>query len=350
MSHEITKTDSLVLRDKKAWHGLGEIISDDLTAVEACEGYGLGWKVNPWPLFTKNPVTGEIVEVEDKVANVRMISTPEGDIPSVLGVVGDSYKVCQNIELAEFMDALAQTGEVVIETAGSIRGGKRVWFLARSGSYELAGGDKSYSYLLGSNAHDGTGAIRLTPTDVRVVCKNTLSMVVPDVEADGRRDVNPAAITVRHSGEISSKLHEAKKALRQYDSIVAKHRDLANELSNRRIDRNQALSFFAHRYAETFAVDTTTDNIKLQARRRKRMDEAAAAFLSRYDSECKKFGGESAWLALNAWTGYVQHEVSTRGDNPKERNDNRVRSTLFGSAAKRSLIATADAVSTFLSA
>ena len=347
MAHEIEKHDSLVLRDKRAWHGLGTIIDEDCSAVDACENYGLGWKVHPWPILTMNPETGELMDVEDHCANVRVVKTPEGDTPNVLGIVGEGYKVCQNIELAEFVDALAQTGEVVIETAGSIRGGKRVWFLARSDSFELPGGDVSHSYLLGSNAHDGSGAIRLDPTDIRVVCANTLRSVVPDA-AENR--FKPAAISIRHSGELKNKLAEAKRALKEYASIKGQHREIVGKLADTKIERHEALAFFAARYSETFVIPGEGDNWKLKDRRTERMDRAAAAFLVRYDEECSKFGGESAWLALNAWTGYCQHDLTSRGANAAARSENRIRSTLFGVGAQRTSEALADAVATFAAA
>jgi phage/plasmid-like protein (TIGR03299 family) len=349
MSHEIATTDSLVLRDKAAWHGLGTIIEHDVTAVQACEQYGLGWNVDRWPIFTKNPLTGELVEVDTHRANVRLIDTPEGPTPSILGLTGEDYQVCQNRELAEFMDALAQTGKVVIETAGSIRGGKRVWFLARSDAYDMPGGDKSYSYLLGSNAHDGTGSIRLDPTDIRVVCKNTLNMVLPvDAVERSSQLVEPAAITIRHSGKLANKLEEARRAIREFDRIKQQHRELVAQLAEKRIDRTAAMAYFAQRYSETFVVADEEDDRKTRDRRNERMDKAAAAFMQRYNAEVAQFGGASAWLALNAWTGYCQHDLKSTGKSDGERRENRIRSTLFGVGAQRTAIALADAVAEFL--
>lgn len=347
MAHEITETDSLVLRHDAAWHGLGTIIDEDVSAVDACERYGLGWDVDGWPLLTRNPETGELIEVSSHVANVREIDTPEGRIASVLGVVGSSYQVCQNRELAEFMDALAQTGDVVIETAGSIRGGKRVWFLARSDAYSI-GSDKTYSYLLGSNAHDGSGSIRLDPTDVRVVCANTLRMVVPD--AADFRGVQEASISIRHSGKLTNKLEAAKAALAEYDAIKRRHREVVAEMAEKRIDRQQALQFFARRYSESFATADNGDRLdpKVEERRRQKMDRAAAAFLARFDRESRQFGGESAWLALNAWTGYCQHDLRSAGKTDAIRHENRVRSNLFGDGARRTSLALQEAIATFL--
>jgi len=346
MGHEITQYDNVVLRKERAWHGLGTVIEDDITAVDACDEYGLGWDVVSWPVYMRDPETGSYHEIGGQRANVRKIVTPEGDIPTSLGIVTKSYEIYQNRDLAEFVDALSSTGNVVLETAGTIRGGRRVWFLVRSDSYQI-GDDKSYSYLLASNAHDGSGSLRLDPTDIRVVCANTLRMVVPD-QVDGRMDLVPAAITVRHSSSLQDRLEQARLALRDFATIKQRHRELVERLAEKRINRRQAVEFFAEQYVGEFLVPEEAETAKIQERREHRRSKAAAAFLSRYDAECAKFGGESAWLALNAWTGYVQHDLTSRGKEDKSRVDNRINSTLFGVNAKRSSSAVVDAVAMFL--
>jgi phage/plasmid-like protein (TIGR03299 family) len=345
MSHEITSTDSLLLRRHEAWHGLGRVIEDDLSAVQACTAAGLDWEVNPWPIWAENPVTGERFRVETHFANVREIQTPEGAIPQSLGVVGRGYKVCQNRELAEFVDALQQTGEVVTETCGSIRGGKNVWFLLRGDAYDF-GGDQSFSYLLAANAHDGSRAIELVPTDIRVVCRNTLSAVIGDLDTG---DWKGAAIRVNHTGELSRKLDEARVAIREYRSICQRSRDLYGRLADTPVGEDAAVEYFSGQYAAAFqAWDGTGE--KKQQTRLKNQQKAAAAFLERFRSEAKQFGGTTAWLALNAWTGYVQHDRRAIGKTDAEARESRLRSQLFGVGARRSQGAIVDAAMTFLAA
>lgn len=72
----------------------------------------------------------------------------------VLGVVTDRYKVVQNEDAFAFTDSLLGEG-ITYETAGSLRGGRRTWLLARlpvhhqrrrgnplSGVYELLRWDR----------------------------------------------------------------------------------------------------------------------------------------------------------------------------------------------------------------
>ncbi len=359
MSHEIKTNDQVLLNGRRAWHGLGILVDENLSAVEAGEKCGLFWGVRKHDLLALTPGStaareslSMAIELNDIEAIRNAFSRYESGLDivnsfkanvridqngdrSVLGVVGDNYAVCQNRELAEFADALSQTGRVTIETCGSIRGGKRVWFLAKSDSFDMGGGDMVTPYICVSNGHDGGSAIRVSPTTVRVVCSNTLHMVIP--RADGQFD--KSAISIRHSGKLADKLTEAKNALRYYETTLKRNRELYDQLAETKIERQQALELFAGEYVKHWRIGTDADsnsgNIKAQRLselRQKRMDVAAAEFLQRYDSECKKFGGQNLWLAVNAFTGYVQH------DKRKSQNaESKIESNLFGLNGERSV-------------
>src|SRR5262249_13689107 len=74
--------------------------------------------------------------------------------------------------------ALRGGGESTLETAGSLAGGSRVWVLARLNRTPMvvAPGDEVVKFLLLSNSHDGSLAVRVGFTPVRVVCNNTLTL------------------------------------------------------------------------------------------------------------------------------------------------------------------------------
>jgi phage/plasmid-like protein (TIGR03299 family) len=340
MGHEIETIDRVGLRQNQAWHGLGVVIDDDLNAVQAGERFGLFWDVQPWKLEAISPDGASRLDVSSHVANIRMADSDGNPITRLLGVVGAEYQICQNRELAEFADALAQTGKVVIESCGSIQGGKRLWFLARGESFKIGGTDKVWPYVLVSNSHDGTNAIRVTPTTIRVVCSNTLHMVIP--HEDGTAPES-AAIAIRHSGKIADKMEQARLALEYYQVRLAQNRELYEAMAEKRIERRQALELFASAYSCYWKVASEEDlksNDKrtqdLAKNRNKRMDTAAQAFLARYDSDKAKLGlQDSPWLAFNAMSGYLQHEKATRGASDKVRVENRIESNLFGLNATR---------------
>jgi phage/plasmid-like protein (TIGR03299 family) len=167
MAHELTESDHMVSGSSVTpWHGLGTILPDNLTASAALEAARLNWQVTQ-----ESTYDGDMKEHPLYLFNRR------SDTRAVLGVVEQGWQPVQNERLLEIAESLAQVDGVdyrpVIETAGSLRGGRIVWALVRTGERSFA--DSTHrTYLLLSNGHDGKRALRGTLTDVRVVCANTL--------------------------------------------------------------------------------------------------------------------------------------------------------------------------------
>lgn len=151
---------------EKPWHGLGVRVADALSSAEALAASGLDWKVEQREIRTADgPV------VPGYKANVR---DRDG---KVLGIVSDRYRVVQNSEAFSFTDRLLGEG-VRYETAGSLNEGRKVWVLARMPREYIMLGDRISPYMVFSNTHDGSGAVRVAMTPVRVVCSNTLNLAL----------------------------------------------------------------------------------------------------------------------------------------------------------------------------
>ena len=152
MAHEV---ESMFYTRVTPWHNLGIRVEEALSSQDALKAAGLDWLV-----IQKSILTSDLMPVDGYRANIR--NTDQ----SVLGVVKNRYKVVQNSEAFAFTDELLGEG-VKYETAGSLQGGKRVWMLAKlPKKYQLVG-DEVCPYLVFSNCHDGTSAIRVAMTPVR---------------------------------------------------------------------------------------------------------------------------------------------------------------------------------------
>ena len=177
------------------WHGLGTVVADALTAPDALRLAKLDWEVLQESVFD-----GDMDEIGDYVLNRR------SDTREVLAVVNRGWTPVQNDRLLEIAEALVQTDvgdyRPVIETAGSLRGGRIVWALVRVGERKFADSEH-HSYLLLSNSHDGSRAVRGTLTDVRVVCKNTMRLA----ETGGSR------LYVSHTRGVEARLNTAIETL-----------------------------------------------------------------------------------------------------------------------------------------
>jgi phage/plasmid-like protein (TIGR03299 family) len=169
MSHQV---ESMFYVGETPWHKLGVALPEAPTTREAIVAAGLDWEVGLKPLVTCD---GESV---DHRASYRV---SDGKI---LGVVGPAWQPLQNTSAFSFFDPFLAGGEARLETAGSLCEGRRVWILAalnRDPSVIVPQSDDVVrKYILLSNAHDGTLAIKVGFTPVRVVCANTLAMAHDD--------------------------------------------------------------------------------------------------------------------------------------------------------------------------
>lgn len=174
------------------WHGLGTRVMCAPSSSEALKLAGLDWNVRKEPIYTEYSVI-----VEGFKANIR-----DSD-RKVLGVVTDRYKIVQNEEAFAFTDALLGEG-VRYETAGSLMGGRKVWLLARLPHEYIIQGERISPYLVFSNAHDGSGAVKVALTPIRVVCSNTLNLALSTAKRSW---------SMLHVGNIQGRLKEAEDTL-----------------------------------------------------------------------------------------------------------------------------------------
>jgi phage/plasmid-like protein (TIGR03299 family) len=179
-----------------AWHGLGLIIEDAPNSADALRIAGLDWQVKMGDAMLQTP-DGQLIKTDKKV-------TYRDSDNAILGVgMSENYTIVQNNEAFAFTDELIGTGDVRYETAGSLDGGKKVWMLAQMPDFSVLG-DKMESYLLFSNSHDGSSSVKVTMTNIRVVCQNTLQMALSGAKRQW---------SFVHKGDFAAKVHEAQVTL-----------------------------------------------------------------------------------------------------------------------------------------
>lgn len=174
------------------WDGVGMNVHGAFSSKEVMQRAGLDWSVSSRKLYLSDgsPVPGV-------KANVRSTDN------KVLGIVGPDYKIVQNAEAFSFMDQVLGEG-VTYETAGALKGGRRVWVLAHiPGEYKFVE-DKADPYILFSTTHNGSGAIKVCLTPIRVVCMNTLNLAIKTATRSW---------SIVHKGLMDQKIANAKNTL-----------------------------------------------------------------------------------------------------------------------------------------
>lgn len=324
MPHEIMEHDQLVLNREQAWHGLGTIVEENLTPTEALRRCELDWVVTGQEVYRKTP-DGRFVRIENAVCNTRM---DVGETGVSLGIVSKNYERIQNETLAEFAEELAKTQQVTVETCGSIRNGARVWFLCKGEAFEIGSHeDIVFPYLLVSNGHDGSSSLRVTPTSVRVVCSNTLHMVIPERESRS----SSFGIALKHTGNIMQRTDEVRAVLSQFHNQRSEFIDRANRLKNKSVESmDQLKGLFAHWWERDFRPLPEGELTPRQRTRANRIFTHRDTFVHRFEDEIA-VSGANLWTAMNAYTGFLQHDFG-RSDR-----EGKVNSSLFGINAQRSI-------------
>lgn len=276
------------------WHGLGTMVQEAPTSEDALRLAGLDWDVNQAPVYTNDGI-----EIPGYKANVRSTDN------KVLGIVSNRYQIVNNKEAFEFTDALigeTENGVVRYETAGSLCGGKRIWLLAKMPTKKVLDDDVE-PYMFFSNSHDGTGAIKVGMTPVRIVCANTLAIALNTAKRQW---------STKHVGDMQSKLEEAKLCLRMADSYMANLDVEADRLANAKLYREQIEEILD----EMFPADDNTSE-----RKKNNIVQFKNQFWTAYNMpDIQKFE-DSAWMAVNAMSDVITHSAPRR--NTASYNENR---------------------------
>ncbi len=186
MAHEITVLNGVAgfaYVGCPAWHGLGQQVEKGASVDTILGAAGLSFTVKDAPVrFEVSP--GEWRTDEGSRVLYR------DDTGAALGVVGSQYTPHQPGEIiAPIMEALSGAGWY-IETAGSLNGGARVFFVCKNdegASVPGLPGDWVDNRLFVSTSFNGTSPTRGLQTSVRVVCANTWREATLENAKGGKR-------------------------------------------------------------------------------------------------------------------------------------------------------------------
>jgi len=198
-------------KNTPAWHGQGNVVEGtfDFDAIFPQDGTpgiaGINWGVRKLPLFVQLE-NGTFVPQPDTFGIVR---DGDDEILTHNGrSVGGGYDEIQNRDAFAFLRDSMDDHTLQWETAISVDGGATVAGIVAlpDSGIDLVKGDRHYLYLTVVTTHDGSGSMKVFPTDVRVVCANTVAGALSS------RD-RSLTVNVRHSGKTANKLSESKRIL-----------------------------------------------------------------------------------------------------------------------------------------
>jgi len=240
MAHELTiragGIAEMAFVGATPWHGLGQHLVAGASIEDWRIAAGMNWDILRAPVrFDVAPSLEAVAAACTGNARFDSLLTEthtwkqqevlyRSDTRAPLNVVSNIYSVVQPGQVLEFFRNLVAEHGFELETAGTLKGGKRFWALARTNlEAEVVDGDPVRTYLLLVSSCDSGLATTAMFTSVRVVCNNTLQM---SFGHSGKR------VSVRHNTEFNPNSVKVQLGLNAQDvtsDFVDRMRMFANK-------------------------------------------------------------------------------------------------------------------------
>lgn len=279
---------------KKPWHELGTVLDSPPTVVEGIQASGLNWYIHQEALITR-----DTLQMTNRVANVR---SRDG---AILGVVGQNYQPLQNIDAFKWFQPFLDEGIASLESAGSLFDGRKIWVLAKLNSQNatIVEGDEIEKYILLSNSHDGTQAVRLGFTPVRVVCNNTLNYAH---ETGGSK-----LIRAYHTASLMDTIETIREVMNTAEQRFEATFNEYRKLAQKNINTDDLRKYIRMVFQPKQEVESDTEPGRVET-------AVIKLFESGMGSDIPGVKG-TVWGAYNAVVEYMQYH---RGKDPNQRFNN----------------------------
>jgi phage/plasmid-like protein (TIGR03299 family) len=310
MAHQV---ETMAYTNQVPWHGLGFKIEKAPTPQAMLKAAKLDWSVDRRPLASASRDSEFVSEfdipVDDFAALVRSSDN------RVLDVVGSRYQPTQNSEVFGFFKEFTEAGGASMETAGSLKGGRLVWALAKlNKAFKLKGNDEIKGYLLIASPHEQGKSLIVKFTTVRVVCNNTITLALSEDSGNEWRMNHRNAFDDRMIARAKETLGIARDQLGEFEKNAIK-------LTKLKMSHDDAVKVLASIYQSDMPAKEILKDFEATAK-----PKLKAAMEALFKAPGADPG--TGWGVLNA-TSYVSDHVFSR--NP----DNRLAHAWFGRTAKQ---------------
>lgn len=334
------------------WHKLGVNVSaagiETLKTPEMVQQWlrtaGLDWVVQRRSLAMRDGKGQGLLT--DSLKGFRAIVRADTD--EVFQVAADRYHPIQNQQIVEFFAEYCAAGNATLETLIGLEGGRKIVALAKlTGADSTIGeSDELRGYMMLATSHDGSLRTIGMPTQVRVVCWNTLQAALSDAKRE-------TTFRLKHSAKWSeSTAVKAKQIMGMAVEQIQETNELARELSQVSIDGAGRLEYVYRLTQGESAIDqiladtvpgdsvaastgSILDSIVGSHERsavptEDKLNRAGKAILEAIVSSPGSdlpSAKDTLWGAVNGATWYADHEYGRT-------QDTRLSSTWFGPAAR----------------
>lgn len=315
MSHDITVRASgkaeMAYVGELPWHKLGQPLTRDADLDTWKREAGLDWVAElTVPQYHNHD--GLLLPFDKHRVVYR------SDTCAPIGMVSDKFKPVQPADVLEFFRDMTESGGWHIHTAGTLRGGSKIWAMA-SQNLEAAvkRHDKVRGNLLLATSLDGSMKTTAKLTSTRVVCANTLAIALRHLQG---------AVTVSHRSEFDPQL--VKEAMGVAPDAFAEFMAKARRMAEQPIGGSDALGVLRDLFGqptESEIKESATDfefqqlmaqfaTPGMKLREQRSVQRSLALFDGGGLGSALPGSEGTRWGLLNAVTQHVDHEMGRTDD------------------------------------
>lgn len=235
----------------------------------------LDWEVVKRPIFFAD-ADGQPQPYESKVAIVRE------DTGAPLGIVAPAYEPFQNASLKQLVAPMISEGLLTVANTGSLSGGGKVFLQLQVNEEFHVVGETYKGMLTILNSHNGTTAVAIGPTMVRVICSNTYAAAMTDLSE-----------RFRHSAGVTERVLNTTAVTTFVGDAMRVYSEKAETLAAARFTTDQFRASLEAVYRKP--VKDLRDSF---------VDKMVRLFHSGVGTE-----GRTAYCAWNAYTEFASHHA-----------------------------------------
>lgn len=272
---------------------------------EILENNGLDFTIEKLPL--------SIVDVNHGVIDTDYYGLLNTKTNEVINTVKGSYHVTQNEEIVgNVMKGMEKFGNLSVNKAYSINGGRRVALQLAIDGASTVNGDTIKRYVTIVDSNDGTSGLGVGIGDLTMSCQNQFYTFYKGSE-----------IKARHTKSITETVNNLERLIENALSQSMKLVDLYRKFESTKVSRNLAHTLVA----ELLGFNKLSSKDELKGKSVKKMEAIYDNIITEMNSK-----GDNLWGLHSGITRYTTHDKSA----PK-RDNGRIETLMVGSSAKMNL-------------
>jgi phage/plasmid-like protein (TIGR03299 family) len=300
---------TIATKHKSAWERGGTAV-EATSARDAATQAGLNWTVRtgelqavstPLSIDEHGVTPATYIDVPKKQAIIRE------DNNTVIGIVGNKYKMVQNMEVFNALDTLVDSGDARYTAAGEFNGGSNIWMLLELPQGVEVANDPHAAFLLVKTSHDGSSSVVIKPVIERLFCHNQVNGLISKGYARGTKGYNEYTYRMTHTTNQELSIADIRNITNLTYTAIADYQLVANNLLNKKMTREQTINFFKAVWplpttVEDKPYDLLTRGERKQQTIAKESRDKAWAIYSESETQENIRG-----TAFGAWHAVVEH-------------------------------------------